>query len=207
MSKKFIFLCLLLLVVLGIYIWLVNSPLPSIPKAQLPNAQTEDTKPFVQLSFTPSSITASAGANQRVAVSIQTKNTIPNVIELELSYDPSVLGNVSVGQGTYFQNPSIVLNTVDPSSGRISYALEQQSSNNSTGGIVAYIYFTPLTTYSSEQTQITFLPRTLVHAKSEKNQLTNSQNLQISIISLIPPVQKVVLPTSSIAPHVLAPKK
>lgn len=207
MSKTFIFLCLLFLLVLGIYVWLVYNPAPIFVKNVPYITPSNQILPQqVVLTFSPSSLSASSGAVQTVAVQIQTKNVSPSLIELEFSYDPSVLTNVSINQGSYFSHPVIPLNVVDTSAGRISYALQEQNSPlppQSSHGIVAYITFTTAATYLPLQSQITFLPRTLVHAQSEKNLLTGNNELSITILPLVAPapLKKItVIPTNMVAP-------
>jgi hypothetical protein len=118
------------------------------------------------LNLTPATLTAVAGTNQ-VQVQIDTDDNQVTAVQLEIAYDPKVLSNVRVTQGTFFQNPVVLLNANDTTTGRISYAIgiaPAQEAMNGTG-TVATISFAPNPTATVTETQLELLPKSLVTAR------------------------------------------
>jgi hypothetical protein len=84
---------------------------------------------------------------------------------LELQYDPLTITDVIVAPGAFFATPDVLLNQIDSTTGRISYAFGSSLTQGGiTGaGTVATITFSAIKV--PEQTAIIFLPKTLVTAE------------------------------------------
>jgi hypothetical protein len=91
------------------------------------------------------------------------KNTV-NKVQLEISYDPNELTNVSIETGKFFTNPQVFLKNVDKANGRISFAIGVQDSEEGIlgQGVVAKLSFTAY--QKDATTSITLLPKTKVTA-------------------------------------------
>lgn len=119
------------------------------------------------LSLVPS--TSSTSAIQSVGIVVDSHENQLTGAQINIAYDPKILSNVTIKQGTYFTNPTILLNTVDSVNGRISYVIAiGPSSKETTGsGTVATISYQLLAAHSTNPqqattTKLTFLPKTEV---------------------------------------------
>lgn len=104
---------------------------------------------------------ASTSALHTVSVMVAANGNKITGAQLNLAYDPKVLSNVTIKSGTFFQNPTVLFNTVDKVNGRISYVLAiSPNGEEATGsGTVATISYTLLPTLNAT-TAISFLPKT-----------------------------------------------
>ena len=102
--------------------------------------------------------------NNVVSVNVDTQTNKISGVQFEISYDPTVLTNVKVTPGTFFQKPLVLLNQVDSKNGRINYAIGiQPTADQISGtGTTAIISYTILPTASASLTTLRFLPRTQV---------------------------------------------
>lgn len=116
------------------------------------------------LSLTPLASPASA-YQQTLAVNITSGKNAVSGVQIELAFDPKIISNVKVTPGNFFATPNVLINNIDTSNGRISYALGAQLGHggHSGNGIVAYISFDFLST-TEKQTSISFLPKSVVTA-------------------------------------------
>ena len=114
------------------------------------------------------------------------KNKV-TAVQLELQYDSKVLSNVSVVPGSFFNNPNILLNQIDAKTGRISYAfgvgLEEKGLAGQ--GIVATLTF-ETNAGITQQTRISFLPKTLVTAENINQSVLKQTNDSVLIIGETP---------------------
>lgn len=98
-----------------------------------------------------------------IPITIATKKNKVTAVQLEMSYDPQVITSTFLNPGTFFPKPVILLNKIDESNGRISYAIG--ASPNTSGiegeGIVATLTF-QAKSQLRQVSQISFLPKTLV---------------------------------------------
>lgn len=116
-------------------------------------------------------VTASASESSKttgytVAVVVDSTNKV-NAVQIELSYDPKVLTNVTVSPGIFFQQPNTLLKTIDTTNGRISYALAEQLDLPGKSGkrTVALISFNLAPTAKpGETTAMKLLPKSAVTA-------------------------------------------
>lgn len=136
------------------------------------------------LSFAPNPLVLSA-TTATVSVSLDSSVGGSNrvtAVQLEMTYDPKAITVTSVTPATFFTNPFILMNKVDPAAGTISFALGAAPGSTGTSGIgnVATISFTSLMT-QGQSTTITFLPRSLVTAEGQSQSVIKSTtNLQIT---------------------------
>lgn len=121
--------------------------------------------PDTSLSLSPNQVLLSNGT-ATVSVDINTGNNLVSGVQLEIAYDPEVLANVRITQGTFLPDPVVILNANDQTTGRISYALGISPSQNPVQGTgqVATITFTKRaqTASTAKQTEITILEKSLV---------------------------------------------
>ena len=127
------------------------------PLANIDYAQT-------QLSFSPPTVATPSGFKTNVLISTG-KNKV-TVIQLEIAYDPKILGNVNITPGTFFTAPTILLKKVDAANGRLTYVLGiGLGQTPATGkGMVATVNFSTLPGLTTVKTPINFLPKTAVNA-------------------------------------------
>jgi len=176
MSKRTISLIIALFIVtvLLLGIALSNSAKPQgensthISPTPTPYAQTS-------LQFSPATLNIPLGsvAPQTVTVVATTRANDITGVQLEISYDPKAITNVSIASGGMFTNPLIFNDKIDTINGRISYAYaitpSQQAKNGS--GPVAVITFTPMRNAVDTngqkimQTKLSLLPKSVVTAR------------------------------------------
>ena len=127
--------------------------------------------------------TSSAKPLYSLPVIIQTGKNLVTGVQLELSFDPKIITNVSIQQGTFFSKPVILLNNIDIEAGRISYALgiSPEESGKKGEDIVATLTFkTNVSTPTA--TTISFLPKTLATAESiEQSVLKSTREAQFIV--------------------------
>ena len=165
---------LLLVAILVPYSSLVSSPQTTI-SIKPPIGQTDLI--FGELSLAVSNednSTPSATSNVARATTptyslpllINTRRNAVTAVQVELSFDPELLANISIRSGSFFDNPITLLDDIDQTTGRISYALGVGPKDNATRGegVLLYINFKTKAT-TPQTTSISFLPKTLVTAE------------------------------------------
>ncbi len=116
-----------------------------------------------------------------VAVAVDTKDKIRGV-DLEVSYDPNMIGSIQVDPGGFFGNANVTANTVDAKNGRISYGLQEDTAISGMG-TVAIISFTQLKTASGgAQTSLSYLPETkVVTQKMQRSGVKEARDVVIPL--------------------------
>lgn len=175
MSKKIlIVIAILIVLAVALVAIFVSKKKPLEQPLNTGNSQSPTTFPTVViaqqansiLSFSPLSLSASQSP-QQLPITIESSNDV-TAVQLELTFDPEKITNVDVTapktQG-FFDNPTVLLKNVDKTKGRITFAfgISPAQSPKKGNGTVAVLSFTPKLTLG-EQTQINFLPKTLVTA-------------------------------------------
>jgi hypothetical protein len=129
------------------------------PIQQQPSTITKTVEKTAALQLVPQ------GNNSINVVVNAGKGTISGV-QLQLSYDPRVLTNVSIQRGSFFTKPLELQNSIDSTNGMINYAIaiSPSMSPQPGTGIVATIYYTPNLGLMSKTT-INPLPGTKVTAE------------------------------------------
>lgn len=144
--------------------------------------------PQTQISFNPAVLNTidNPQSEYAVDVAVNTNGQAISGIQLELSYDPAILSNVTVTpseNNLFGTNPAVLINSVDQDLGRISYAIALGGLNDDevTGnGNIASITFSANSALV-KNTQISILPKTTVRSLRSTNSLLQSA-LPLSII-------------------------
>jgi Cohesin domain len=191
MSKSTIILLLILFSVISIFFvyknsYLKKSTVHTNPLLQAtPTPESEST-----LTLIPGSLTIINGKRSAVDVVLDQKGYPPTLIQLEIVYDPNVLTNFQIVPGNFFTNPTVLLNTNDEKTGRISYAVKpsDQEVSNKNKGIAATIFFTPKAGVSQTETSLYFLPKSAVKIQDKINTLKSMYGTRILIgTGTVPP--------------------
>src|SRR5260221_11169736 len=125
MSKTTTALFIILLIFIGVLLFVYfNSPhQPILSSLTKPFTTTTSTENTTALSLSTSATTIQKGQTVTVAVVIHSPYPHPELVQFELAYDPLALTIDEITPGSFFTNPSVVLQNIDPVAGRISYAL------------------------------------------------------------------------------------
>lgn len=119
------------------------------------------------IKLSPNPVLLSEENSGSVEVLMDTSENEVTAVQLEILYDPDVLTNVTIKPGTFFTSPVPLLNTIDRTEGRISYALAVTPAQAPLkgSGTVAIIEFRKNPASTITTTELELLPRTLVAAK------------------------------------------
>jgi hypothetical protein len=165
MSKRTLFLIFALalitfvLLILAIYQPPTPKPTQIVSAPQKISAQTVLSFGNPTVILSPSSSTL----YYSVPIYISTGKNKVTAVQLELQYDPVLFNNVQATSGAFFKNPNILLNQIDSTAGRISYALGVTSAGISGNDTVASLIFS-INSKTPQKTAVIFLPKTLVTA-------------------------------------------
>jgi len=197
MSKTTIFLFIVLLLFVGflLYILVGNYKNPIITSITKPLI-TESTPTNLSLSFATTTPTAHAGQTVTVEVQIHNPKPHPDLTQLEIGYDPMSITIDSVTPGSFFTNPTVALERIDPTSGRISYALHCSTTEtglatdcvNTSSSTLATLTFSVNPYFPKTSTTLSFFPKTVVRTKTGKDLLQHTDNLNLTIGKPIYPV-------------------
>ncbi len=154
----------------------------SIKPTQPPQPTTQES--VAQTSLTVAQPKVDLNGNSTADILINTQGNKVTAVQLEMTYDPQVLGNVDIKPGPFFTNPTELLKKTD--GGKISYALgvglgQKGVSGN---GIVATISFTKLA--NTGKTSINFASKSLVSAEGViQSVLRNTKGVTFDLSTLI----------------------
>ncbi len=169
MSIRTLILIIVLSVVAGIAVFIAVSPKnetpQGAPQASIPKPTPTPNIAFTVLAIMPNPLTISSPSTS-VDVSINTQTNKVTAVQLELSYDPKQLTNVNIVQGTFFDNPIVLLKKIDEKKGIISFALgisPSQTAKMGTGSVATITFTSNLV--KGTKTEIKMLPETLVTAE------------------------------------------
>lgn len=192
MSKRTLFLIFSLFIITSVLLVLALYA-PSNPKpVQIVTPPKEPIEQTV-LSFGAPVVATSSSAtnvNYSVPVNIETGKNKVTAIQLELQFDPKVLTNVVITPGSFFKNPTELLNQIDTKTGRISYAVGVGLTDQGVMGKGVVVTITSGAKAESDsakaglpqQTSIIFLPKTLVTAEgTTASVLKQTNNIQIFV--------------------------
>ncbi|HSW47464.1 MAG TPA: cohesin domain-containing protein [Candidatus Saccharimonadales bacterium] len=195
MSKKLLAIIIVFLIIVGGFIFVNTVYLKdSKPQIILVNKNLKNSALKTSLYFNPNLIMMTASQSAQVDIELNHNQAENNskLIQLEISYDPTILYNVRVMSGNYLTNPDVILNNIDSTTGRISYALKSDFSNPNSK-ILATIHFNALNLGFEKQTKISFLPKTLMRFDEETVKIDSMNGAQI----IIKPAVFQYLPASS----------
>lgn len=199
MPKKTTILIIILAIITGILIFVAVRTDQSQEKKVTSVASPTPViiKPYAMLSFSTKFLDASKGiASQKVDIILDTNGKSVAGAQVELTYDPKVLTNVSLtplvpGQ-LFGTNPIVLINNVDPSQGRISYAITISPNDTEKIGkaSIGLLSFTVNRFANTPATNITFLPKSAV----------TTQKTKFSVLESTTPIQIQVAPVAKTTP-------
>ena len=196
MPKKTTILIVILALITGILIFLaVRSDQTQQIMTNLnpkPSPTVEVVKPYATLSFLPEKLDVSlVSPVQSIDVVIDTGDKPVAGAQVELSYDPKLFTNVSITQpkqSPFFgPNPTILINSVDATQGRISYAvgISPDGSEKTGKGSIMTLNFTANKFAGVTTAQIAFLPKSAVTTLSTSGSiLKTSIPLQVILANV-----------------------
>lgn len=186
---------LLIVMLIGIVAILVNfafssktTPQKTQEKSAAPTKKVDVA--HTELSFSPASLNVPLSSNSSsLDINIDTKDNKVTGVQLEISYDPKVLGNVKLtpveGKNAFLGNPLVLYNKTDSEKGEVSLILGIPPSSEAKNGTgtVAVLSFNVLNR-TSKETQVSFLPGTIVTAVGiNSSVLKTSSNAKIVLSS------------------------
>src|SRR5260221_1223015 len=197
MSKTTIALFIILLLVLGSLFFIIyykqqNPIIKSFAKPLISRLEPAQTT----LSFQTSEQEVKQGKILTIDVLITNPNPHPNLAQLELAYNPTSIMIDSISPGKFFTKPAIVLQTIDPVAGRISYALRCPTSQtsdtndcvNPSSSILATLTVT-INPYTLQNiTTISFLPKSVIRTDNGQDLLKKTNGLQLKILKPFFPI-------------------
>lgn len=189
MSKLIIIFTIILLILTTIFIKLnshSNQNLPTTNNSQL-STILPTPRTACALIMSPEKITIQPNQKFSINITIGSDGDYPTDLQLEIAYDPNVLTNAQIYPGNLFTNPIIPLNYIDPTTGRISYAIQLPPDAKTTkrSGTVATLSFMSNPNTQQRQTKIYFLPKTTVHAQGQTALIKEALGSEI-LVSLPP---------------------
>ena len=182
MSKRTLFLIFALFIIASVLVVVVLYK-PSPVNPSLPTQAITPIEPVAQTILSFGNITSSPSAAYSIPINIEALKNKVTAVQLEMQYDPEVLTNVEAAPGSFFKNPTILLNQIDEKTGRISYAFGVSPTDRGVmgQGLIATLRF-KAKTQAPTQTQIMFLPKTLVTAENiTESVLKQTNNIQFII--------------------------
>lgn len=219
MSKKTIGLIVVLFLVTVILFAVALTTTTKSQTQQTATIPTPTPTPYAQsmLNFSPNVISLPLNkiTKQTVNVLLNTGANHISGVQLELSFDPKVLTNVSATPGAMFLNPQIVTNNVDTQDGRISFAytLSTPAIQNS-AGIAAVLTFMPNPNALDAagkritQTTISLLAKSEVTQQGITQSVLNQTSFtNIATISFVTPTPVPTLQSSPSAQTKLSPSQ
>ncbi len=142
--------------ILSIFLFFSKKKNVSVSPPSATSVMPEDKTGIAQttLAFSPSpyALTATTGS---LAITIASDSNKITAAQLEISYDPTMLTNITITPGTFFDNPLVLLKNIDSKNGKIFYAIALQptAQAKSGAGTLATITFTSTLT-PSQKTQL-----------------------------------------------------
>lgn len=183
---KYILLTLSL-VIIGVVVFSLGvfTPKPT-PKKTTPSVATGPTPtPYKHtiLSFTPNPLQIT-GTDGSAEVSVNPQSNPVTAVQLEITYDPKVLTNVTVqSEKSFFPAPIVLINKSNKVTGHITYALGITPAQQpvTAAGNVVKIMFSKVPGSTAKQTIIKLDPETLVSASGiGPSVLKESSNLTVN---------------------------
>lgn len=186
-KKTYLLILVLALIVVGL-LAVAFLPKPGAPSNTISNSTpsplqtslTIDSNP-VQSKTNPSKFTEE--------VAIDSGQNSVTAVQLELTYDPKALTNVDIVPGDFFTNPNVLLKKIDPSTGRITYAIGVPLGQKGVTGKknVAEISFSIVLGYETKPISINFEPKTSVSAEGYAQSVAKSLTGSLFILKQAKP--------------------
>jgi len=143
-------------------------------------AKPTETPGHTALAFSPNPVSVSSSSGS-IDVNVDSGGDALTGVQLELSYDPLVLTSVQLAPAGFFDNSSILINKIDTTNGKVSYAIVIPPTGKAKkgAGTVATLKFTANVSVA-KQTVIKFLPKSLATAEGiSKSVLKTTQDVTI----------------------------
>ncbi len=194
MPKKTTILIVILAIITGVLIFLAirSDQGQNLLGNDQQDVTPTQTQPFASISFMQPELDATSGTTTHtVDVILDTYGKPVAGVQLELTYDPTVLTNVKVEtpqESLFGPTSSVLISSVDPTQGRISYAVGISASDTEKvgRGAVATITFTVNRQAGITTTNLAFLPKSAVTTFSTQGSVLSSTDpLQIQILPTV----------------------
>lgn len=193
MSPRTLILIIILTIVTAGLVYVAITPKQEQP-APTPIAAKPTPTPAAQttLALTPNPIVVSSQSGT-LEVAIDTGKNNVTAVQLELSYDPKVLQNITITTpktNGFFTDPVTLLKEIDAKNGTVSYALGINPTDppKKGKGILAKLAFQAVRGASGQATQVSFSPKTLVTAEGINESVLKSSSGATIILS---PLQQI----------------
>ena len=187
MSKTTVALFVIFILFLGVLLFILYSPkqteiLHAMTNSEITQTQSTDTT----LSLSTETPTINPGQTATLAVLIHTPRADTDIVEFELSYDPLTVTVNSITPGNFFIHPTLALESIDPSAGRITYALrcstiKENQCVHAASSTLATISLSINPYTSADTTALQFLPKTIIRSYTGENILKKTQGVQLTI--------------------------
>lgn len=149
------------------------------------------------LTLSPNPVDLLSGKQGTVDVMIDTSDNKVTAVQLELIYDPLIIGNLKIVPGKLLPNAVVLINKNDAKTGRMTYAFgiapNQPTVNGK--GVVATITFTARGALGT-QSSLTLLPTTLVTAQGVSDSVLKSSSG--TVVNIVTPT--VITPSPVLVP-------
>lgn len=157
------------------------------------------------LTMSPASVSVVPGKQNSLDVIMNTSGNAVTAVQLELQYDPTQLGNITVTPGPLFSNPVVLINTNNTKIGRLTYAFGIQPNQQTISGTgtVATITFTGKGKIGT-RAQLEILPTSLVTARGVATSVLKSSTGAIIDFIATQPLTS-VSPLPSVANAAVSP--
>lgn len=191
MSKTSYFLLIILVFCLAAYSYITFiSPIETKAPTLADDEKKQQSYAEGKLSLSPANQTIQAGQESVLDVLLETPNINPTVVQFEISYDPLLITPTLVQPKGYFKEPVVLINTINPRNGRISFALKcsagytddpnAQCIQNKTTA-VAQITFRVNPLAISQEVSLNILPKTLLETKEASEIILKTTNAKVII--------------------------
>ena len=164
--RAIIILIVSALFITGAGLYRVNHKKPNVVK-KITSETLKDTELFFGL-------VESVRRESRVSfpIHIQTGANTVSAVELHIRYDPKLLNNVTIEPGRFFQNPTVLAQSVNSDTG-VALLIIGTLSPRRGDGVIAIFHATTAATLSSAMT-LSFDPATQVAALGENETVVKS---------------------------------
>ena len=125
------------------------------------------------LSIDPNPIDVQPGQRVSVNVNLAASDNNVTAVQLEIQYDPLLIGTIQLTPGTMIQNPVVLINKNNIQTGRITYAIgiaPNQPTLTGTGTVATISFLAK----KAGQSELTLLPTSLVTARGVSESVLKS---------------------------------
>src|SRR5258708_30792144 len=121
MSKITVALFVILFIFVGILLYVVYGIKQNPIITSLTQPINTSNQANTTLSFSTTEQSIQRGQTVTVAILLHNPIPHPTLAQLELAYDPTMLSVNFLTPGTFFTDPTVALQKIDPLTGRVSY--------------------------------------------------------------------------------------